>query len=209
MRLASNPCLNVTNHNRIIHLDQFSYKFIQVTKLHRKGFFRYISAEIPVKMSKRKRDLPKPKASFFDSPPSSPPPSAAGRKEPPDQKRQYFNSREPTDPEMMETKELWVAPQILFRRYGLNGFIQVLEFELFPSDTESYTVQQVSEIQHIIADLIANAVMTPIELVQRIANLTASASKDVRDTVGELAEQFAAIATEESQPQLEDAKLRF
>ena len=160
-------------------------------------------------MSKRKRDLPKPKASFFDSPPSSPPRSAAGKKEPPDQKRSYFNSREPTDPEMMETKELWVAPEILFRRYGLNGFIQVLEFELIPSETESYTVQQVSEMQDIIANLISNAVMTPIELVQRVAELTLTMSKDVRDSVAELAEQFAAIATEQSIPELEDAKLRF
>ena len=160
-------------------------------------------------MSKRKRELPKPNASFFDSPPQTPPRSAAGRQEPPDQKRSYFNSREPKDPEMMETKELWVAPQILFRRYGLNGFIQVLEFELIPSETESYTVQQVSEIQHIIANLISNAVMTPIELVERVAELTVSVSKDVRDSVGELAEQFAAIASEESIPELEDAKLRF
>jgi len=109
---------------------------------------------------------------------------------------------------MMETKELWVAPQILFKRYGLNGFIQVLEFELIPSETESYTVQQVKEIQHIIANLISKAVISPIELVQRIANLTASATVDVRKTVNDLAKQFAEIASEGTL-ELEDTKLRF
>jgi hypothetical protein len=158
------------------------------------------------KRPKRKRELPKP--ILFDSPPHSPSRSA-GRKEPPeppDQKRQYFNSREPKDPEMMETKELWVHPEILFKRYGLDGFIQVLEFELIPSETESYTVRQVSEIQRIIADLISNPVATGVQLLQRIAQLPLSVSKDVRATVNDLAKQFAAIASEGT---LEDAKLRF
>ena len=160
------------------------------------------------KQAKRKREIPKPNASFFDSPPQSPSPSAAGRKDPPDQKRSYLNSREPKDPEMMENRELWVHPEILFKRYGLDGFIQVLEFELIPSETESYTVQQVAEIQNIIASLIAHTVVTPIELVRRIAQLTASVSKDVRDSVGELAKQFAAIASGETL-ELNDTKLRF
>lgn len=156
------------------------------------------------KRPKRKRELPKP--DFFDSPPRSPPASAAGRKQPPDQKREYLNSREPKDPEIMEFKELWVAPQILFETYGLNdGFIRALEMELILSETE----RQIKKIQQIIAELVSKAVMTPIELLQRIAILTASATVDVRDTVRDLANQFAEIAKEGKKPELKDTKLRF
>ena len=159
------------------------------------------------KRTKRKRELPKPE--FFDSPPRSPPASAAGRKEPPDQKREYLNSREPKDPEMKEFKELWAAPSVLLRWYGLNdGFIHALEMELIPSVTESYTVKQVKEIQHIISKLVSKAVMTPIELVQRIALLTESVTVDVRDTVRDLAKQFAASASGGTL-ELADTKLRF
>lgn len=160
------------------------------------------------KRPKRKRELPKP--SFFDSPPHSPPASAAGRKEPPDQKRLYLNSREPEDREIMEFKELWAAPEILFERDGLiDGFIQMLEMEeLVPSQVESYTVAQIKEIQNIISNLASQAVITPIELVRRIAQLTASATVDVSKAVNKLAKQFAEIASGGTL-ELKDTKLRF
>jgi hypothetical protein len=160
------------------------------------------------KQAKRKRELPKP--SFFDSPPHSPPTSAAGRKEPPDQKRLYFNSREPKDPEIMEFKELWADPEILFDRDGLiDGFIQALQMEeLVPSQVESYTVAQIKEIQNIISNLASQAVITPIELVRRIAQLTASVSKDVSKAVNDLANQFAKIANGETL-ELNNTRLRF
>jgi len=109
---------------------------------------------------------------------------------------------------MMETKIFWEAPAIILGRIkNINrGFIVALEYELIPSQTESYTAEQIKEIQHIIADLIANPVATGVQLLQRIAQLPLSVSKDVRATVNDLAKQFAAIASEGT---LEDAKLRF
>ena len=161
------------------------------------------------KRAKRKRELPKPNASFFDSPPQSPP-SSAGKKEPPDQRRLYLNSREPTDPEIMQTKIFWEAPEMILGRIkNINrGFIVALEYELIPSETESYTAEQIKEIQHIVADLISKPVKSGVELLQRVAQLTVSVSKDVRDGVSELAEQFAAIASGGTL-ELEEAKLRF
>lgn len=106
----------------------------------------------------------------------------------------------------MAYKELWVAPQILFERYGLNdGFIRALEMELILSDTE----RQIKKIQHIIAELVSKAVISPVQLLQRIAILTASATDDVRDTVRDLANQFAEIASGGTKPELKDTKLRF
>ena len=105
----------------------------------------------------------------------------------------------------MEFKELWVAPQILFETYGLNdGFIRALEMELILSDTE----RQIKKIQHIIAELVSKAVISPVQLLQRIAILTASATDDVRKTVRDLANQFAEIASGGTL-ELEDTKLRF
>ena len=165
-------------------------------------------------MSKRKRELPKPKASFFDSPPSSPP-TAAGRKsnrlrQPPPLAAPDRPERRQTDPEFMTTMGLWVAPDVLYERYGLSGFIMVLESELFGSATTgSYTKQQIVEIQNVIANLISNAVKTPVELVQRIAQLTVSVTEDVRKNLKELAEQFSEIAGGESDLEIDELQLRF
>lgn len=85
----------------------------------------------------------------------------------------------------------------------------VLESELFGSATGSYTKQQIVEIQNVIANLISNAVTTPVELVQRIAQLTVTVTDDVRNNLTELAQQFSAIAGGESDLEIEEMQLRF
>ena len=155
-------------------------------------------------MSKRKRPLPN--FDVFDSPPRS----AAGKKEPPDVRQTYDNRREPSDPEMMETMQLWEAPEMILGRVkNINrAFIIALEYELIPSQTESYTAEQISEIQHIIANLVANAVTTPFQLLRRIADLTVSVSEDVRNNLTDLAYQFYAIAGGESDVEMDQVQLR-
>ena len=60
-------------------------------------------------------------------------------------------------------------------------------------------------------ELISKAVLTPVQLVDRVVGLVATGSDDVRTNVTDLVQEFARIANKAvwRKPESEDAKLRF
>ena len=163
------------------------------------------------KSKKRSREKPQlvlPSMAGFASPPSRAARERNKTREPPNQREAYDNSRVPADPEIMQFKELWVDSEELFRRDGLKGFIEVLKFDL---DLEDYDREEKLEIKQIIANLISNAVLTPVQLVDRVVGLVAGGSDKVQTNVKFLVEEFARIANKAAvrKPESKDAKLRF
>ena len=160
------------------------------------------------KRSREERQLVLPSMAGFNSPPSRAARERTKTREPPNQREAYDNSRVPADPEIMQFKELWVGSEELFRLYGLKGFIKVLKFDL---DLEDYDREEKLEIKQIIANLNSNAVLTPVQLVDRVVGLVATGSDKVRTKVTDLVQEFARIANKAvwRKPESEDAKLRF
>ena len=160
------------------------------------------------KRSREKSQLVLPSMAGFASPPSRAARERTEKREPPNQREAYDNSRVPADPEIMQFKELWVDSEELFRRDGLKGFIEVLKFDL---DLEDYDREEKLEIKQIIANLNSKAVLTPVQLVDRVVGLVATGSDKVRTKVTDLVQEFARIANKAvwRKPESEDAKLRF
>ena len=160
------------------------------------------------KRSREERQLVLPSMAGFNSPPSRAARERTKTREPPNQREAYDNSRVPADPEIVQFKELWVGSEELFRRHGLKGFIEVLKYEL---DLEDYDREEKLEIKQIIANLNSKAVLTPVQLVDRVVGLVATGSDKVRTKVTDLVQEFARIANKAvwRKPESEDAKLRF
>ena len=148
-------------------------------------------------MSKRGRDdqikRPVPSMSGFDSPPRT----RRAVPKAPDQRERYLNRRVPRDPELLETKELWMAPELVFKKYGIRGILRVLEFETYDTKPDGqYSKDDVAGLQKVMMRLSQLIFQTPAELLTVLGGITSDVSELVRKNVMELGAEFAQIASE-------------
>ena len=155
-----------------------------------------------------------PSMSGFASPetrvsPSRTVPSAAGfaspvrrhtqarrvRMEPPDQRERYLGRRARLNPEMRKSKLLWMAPDLVFRKYGLKGFLWILKFETYDTGSEgTYNNNEVDQIKIIFNNLSRLSFEDPEEVRRRIAALTVDTTALVKTNVMKLWLEYSSIS---------------
>jgi hypothetical protein len=117
---------------------------------------------------------------------------------PPDVKAQYINNRAHMNPELMETKVLWEAPSMLYKKYnrdglGLRGILQSFKYETYDTGTVGiYSALEVAQIKKVIIALESKVFSTGKELVELVRQLTKGTSELVQNNLMGLATEFAA-----------------
>jgi len=120
----------------------------------------------------------------FGSPPSSPSPKDR-TKAPPDvrDERRYLRSNE----ELRESKMLWEAPEVIFKREGLQGILLSFFYETLDL---AYTFPERLQIEKVIKQLADRTITTGEDLVKVVGILTEGASALVKQNLMTLANTF-------------------
>ncbi len=134
-------------------------------------------------------------AGFSPASPASPRQRRAAVPAAPDQRERYRSRRLQTDPELSATKTLWMSPELLFRQYGLQGFLFILKFETYDTGGElgTYTKKQIDEITTVF-NLMSRLSFANKEAVRmRLFELTEETDDLVKAKLRELWVEYSSI----------------
>ena len=141
-----------------------------------------------------KRALPSMRG--FESPERTHRQPRAVMEKAPDQREKYRGMRARRNPELMQTKQLWMSPQLVFQKYGLRGILRSFTFELYDTGTGGlYTAIEVAQIRKVIMALNQASFTSGDQLLQLVQNLTSNMTQLVQTNLMELAEAFATFAS--------------
>ena len=150
-------------------------------------------------MSRKRRRTETPKRAMpsmrgFESPERTHRQPRALIEKAPDQREKYRGMRARANPELMETKLLYMKPQLVFKKYGLKGFLWILKFETYDTGTEGqYTTNEVDQIKIIFNRISRLSFKNKIEVSKMLLALTTNTTVRVRTNVIKLWQEYSSL----------------
>lgn len=139
-----------------------------------------------------KRALPSMKG--FESPERTHAQPRSVMEKAPDQREKYRGMRAHRNPELMQTKLLYMKPQLVFQKYGLKGFLWILKFETYDTGTEGqYTTREVDQIKIIFNRISQLSFENKIEVSKMLLALTINTTVRVRTNVMKLWQEYSSL----------------
>jgi len=136
-----------------------------------------------------------PSAAGFASPPRRHTRARAVQNQPPDQRERYLARGARKNSEMEPYKLLWMAPDLVFRKYGLKGFLWILKFETYDTGSEgTYNNNEVNQLIIILNVLSRLSFEDRGEVRTRLLALTADATALVKTKVMGLWDEYSSMS---------------
>lgn len=130
------------------------------------------------------------------SPPTTPNGKKRKRKKPPDVRLRYFNRQKSSDPDVLDTKLLFIMPDFAYYTYGFEGYRVLLEVEARDND---YSDDEKRMLLSAKEQLMAMGVSNSAELIRGVKRLSGLSVK-IKEIVVALVRDFIEAVNETSVP---------